>query len=274
MEDDSIAPTYPASVAQLLPLDESELGPEWLDYPALGLGPEHVPDLIRLATAEVPTWVDDESPEVWAPVHAWRALGQLQAVAAIPPLLARLTAEEDNDWLREDLPHVFARMGPAAIPPLVAYLANPAQTLSTRITAASGLAHIGMRHPEAREECVTALVRQLEAGEANDLTLNGFLVTDLVDLKAVEALPLIERGYTEDWVDDSIMGDFEDVEIALELKTTRTRPRHLRHHPGLPGMALLSGSEGSGRTRDEKAARKAKRKMAERSRRQNRRRKK
>ena len=207
-------------------------------------------------------------------MHAWRALGQLQAAAAIPPLLARLTAEEDNDWLREDLPHVFARMGPAAIPPLVAYLANPAQTLSTRITAASGLAQIGTRHPEVRQECVTALVRQLEAGEANDLTLNGFLVTDLVDLKAVEALPLIERGYSEEWVDDSIMGDFEDVEIALGLKTTRTRPRQLRHHPGLPGMALLSGSEGSGRTRDEKAARKAKRKMAERSRRQNRRRKK
>ena len=80
--------------------------------------------------------------------------------------------------------------------------------------------------------------------------------SDLVDLKAVEALPLIERGYTEDWVDDPIMGDFEEVEIALGLKTARTRPRQLPYHPGPLGRALLSGSEGSGRTRDEKAARK------------------
>jgi HEAT repeat protein len=35
---------------------------------------------------EAPLWADQNSMEVWAPVHAWRALGQLRAEEAIKPL--------------------------------------------------------------------------------------------------------------------------------------------------------------------------------------------
>ena len=53
----------------------------WPEYLELGIGPEHIPDLIRMATDEELRWADSESLEVWAPIHAWRTLGALHAEA-------------------------------------------------------------------------------------------------------------------------------------------------------------------------------------------------
>jgi hypothetical protein len=65
---------YPEPVSQLLTLGECQRGPQWLDYLALGIGLEHVPDLIRMVQDEELNQAYSESLEVWAPVHAWRAL--------------------------------------------------------------------------------------------------------------------------------------------------------------------------------------------------------
>ncbi|HEU5369606.1 MAG TPA: hypothetical protein VFU69_14125, partial [Ktedonobacterales bacterium] len=84
--------TYPPPIDKLLTIGESEdfRAEKWPDYRELGLGPEHINDLILLATDHELRWgeEDDDAPEVWAPVHAWRALGQLRAEAAIEPLMA------------------------------------------------------------------------------------------------------------------------------------------------------------------------------------------
>jgi preprotein translocase subunit SecA len=47
----------------------------------------------------------------------------------------------------------------------------------------------------------------------------------LWDLKAVEVLPVIERAFTSGRVDESVMGDVEDVQIEFGLKTQREHPR-------------------------------------------------
>ena len=57
---------------------------EWPDYVGeFGLTAEHIPDLIRMATDRKLNLANVDSLEVWAPLHAWRALGQLRAEAAI-----------------------------------------------------------------------------------------------------------------------------------------------------------------------------------------------
>jgi hypothetical protein len=71
--------------------------PKHPDYLALGLGPEHIPDLIRMATDEELNQADSESLKVWANVHAWRVLGQLRAAAAIEPLFSLLHRTDDDD---------------------------------------------------------------------------------------------------------------------------------------------------------------------------------
>jgi len=80
--------SYQPPVDKLLTYGESNLmtPDKWPDYQELGIGPEHIPDLIQMATDEELNEADVESREVWAPTHAWRALGQLRAVEAVEPL--------------------------------------------------------------------------------------------------------------------------------------------------------------------------------------------
>lgn len=227
---------YSLPVSDLLTFGDCREIRGWPDYLALGLGPQHVPDLIRMALDEELHGADSDSLEVWAPVHAWRALGQLRAEAAVEPL-TRLLARIDefgDDWAGEELPEALGLIGPTAIPVLSEYLADPSHGLWARLAAAQSLEEIGKQHPDARDECVAALAGQLEQFAELDPALNGFLISFLIDLKAAEAAPVMERAFAANRVDLSILGDWEDAQIALGLLQERQalRPRlHLSLSP-------------------------------------------
>jgi hypothetical protein len=216
---------YSSPVSELLTLGDCRHFREWPNYLDLGLRSEHVPELIEMATDEELNWADSESLEVWAPVHAWRALGQLRAVPAVEPLLDLLHELEDSDWVTEELPQVYGMIGREAIPALARYLNAASHGLWPRVTAAFSLERIAAADPSARDECVTVLSRQLERFTKNDPTLNGFLIHYLVELRAVEEAPLMERAFAADRVDLSILGDWEDAQVGLGLKATRETPR-------------------------------------------------
>lgn len=157
--------------------------------------------------------------EVWAYIHAWRALGQLRAEAAIEPLLSllRFVDEIGDDWVAEELPVVYSMIGPVAIPTLIAYLADASHGLWARAAACAALTKIGQKHPEARDDCVAVLTRQLERFPEQDPTLNADLIVGLVELNAVESAPVMERSFAADAVDLMMMGDWEDVQVELGL---------------------------------------------------------
>src|SRR5947209_12162350 len=77
---------YADPVCQLLRMGEPGGGydpAEWPDYSAeFGIGHEHVGALIGIACDSALHRRDPNSSAVWAPVHAWRALGQLRAPPA------------------------------------------------------------------------------------------------------------------------------------------------------------------------------------------------
>jgi HEAT repeat protein len=168
---------YEALVAKLLRMGDAREMRHWPNYRALGLGPEHVPDLIRVALDEELNRGDSESDAIWAPVHAWRALGQLGAEEAAGPLIQTLHWIDDynDDWVAEELPDVFGLIGAAAIAPVVRYLADDDQGLWGRIAAARGLVEIGERHPETRSDCVAALMAVLDV--LRGLEIDEFAVT-------------------------------------------------------------------------------------------------
>lgn len=192
----------------------------WPEYPVtFGLGPEHVPDLIRMATDRELSRAEPEDPRVWAPLHAWRALGQLRAEGAAGPLLEALIQadEHDDDWGMEELPVVFGMIGPAAIPALEPFLADESKRRFARVAVAEALRCIAADHPRSRDACVAILTRALEAAERNDPALNGFLISPLLDLEAVEAAPVIERAFATGHVDETISGGWEEVRYRLGL---------------------------------------------------------
>src|SRR3954469_3591956 len=156
---------YAAPVRRLLNIGEarSYRQSDWPDYRArFGLQREHIGDLIRMASDAGLNQADAASSEVWAPMHAWRALGQMRAEEAVLPLLALLAAIEDDEAAAEELPVVFGMIGQAAISPLSAFLVDRSNPDLVVSTALSGIKEIAARHPECRAECVSILMRLLE----------------------------------------------------------------------------------------------------------------
>ena len=255
-----IEPSYSEPVQQLFKLGEPQSG-RWPDYSAMGITPADIPELIYLIEDESMRWEevsDDEYdlPEWYAQVHAWRALGQLKAEGAIPALIGilRQVDDYDDDWTGEELRDVFAMIGPAAIAPLAAYLANPENQTYARGAAAGSLAQIAKDNPDARENCVAALVKALESFEQNNETINAFIIIELVRLKAVEHIALIEQAFQADKVDEWVGGDFEDIQVNLGLLTKRNTPARNAGFMPEPLAGARAASHKS--TKKEKAKRK------------------
>jgi SEC-C motif len=92
------------------------------------------------------------------------------------------------------------------------------------VTALPAAAEPASRHPECRAECVGILARTLERHADTDRSINGFAVSALIDLAAVEVIDAIREAFRRKSVDISIAGDEEDVEIALGLRDWRSTP--------------------------------------------------
>jgi hypothetical protein len=201
----------------------------------LELTAEHIPALIQMAEDErlwrfffedlevdsSLTEYEEWDPEVayWAPLHAWRALGQLRAAAAVKPL-AYVLERWDVDWAWEELPEVFELIGAEAIQPLDELLAKETKDLeyNSKITLSSGLTKIAQNFPEERDRCVEVLTRHLSHYEHQHISLNGSLVLGLYKLKALEAVPVMEAAYTAGKVDEMFVGSWARVQVDLGLK--------------------------------------------------------
>jgi hypothetical protein len=271
-----VSEAYHGPVAQLLSLGDVRGRREWSDYPALGLTAEHVPDLARMALDEELHRADGESAEVWAPLHAWRALGQLRAAAAIEALLKLLDRVDayDDDWVGEELPEVFGMIGPAALPGLRDFLADPGHGLWARVAASASLAKIAQHAPVYRDQVVAVITEQLRHYAKQDRTLNAFLVDALaVELKAQESASVIEEAYAHKRVDLSVLGDWEEAQIYMGLLDRRLSPApHFLMAEWGSSPPLASPKSAKYKPDKQKRQAKAKRKHAKASRRRNRKR--
>lgn len=189
---------------------------------ALDLKAEDAPQLIAVARdwAERKDWPDDiEDISVYAAVHAWRALAQLGAEAAIGPLIEMLPVLDDleDDWFLEEFPQAFALIGPASLEPLAAALAAVRERVYVGACAAHGLCELALRYPATREAAIEALSESLRHCQENLEELNGFVVTYLLKMGATEAAEVIERAYAAERVDTQIVGNWATVRQELAV---------------------------------------------------------
>ncbi len=237
---------YPQPVAKLLDLGEGLFDDEKeFDYVAgLGLTQEHIPDLIRMA-CDPELYEENEGSSIWAPSHARLALGQLGAVEAVAPLLKAMEDfGEYDDFLFEQLPTIFAKIGPAAIPAVASVLQDSSRKEFDRVACTEALEKIGIAQPEARDECVAVLTRQMLVREFPGevpYALNGFIVSALGKLKAVESATVIEEAFAADIVDESIGGDWPYIQFKLGLgpEPPPRRYDHFARYPGANPSSLL-----------------------------------
>ena len=104
------------------------------------------------------------------------------------------------------------------------YILDDSNGLFDRIAALHGLERIASGDPECREKCVLIFTEKLKSCQKSDPTLNGFLISYLIELNATESIDVIRQAYERESVDLSVLGDFEDVEISLGLKKNRLKP--------------------------------------------------
>jgi len=210
---------------------------KWIDYTSLGLTHAHIPELIRIIQEIEAFFGIDASiapPDVYAPIHAWRALGQLQAEEAILPLIELVIWDEngDVDWIMEEIPTAMSLIGSAALPSLRENLLNTLEMEWAPVTFSHCLAEIAQAHPESKDVCVQALMEALDRYETTDSEVNAFFVTYLADLKALEAVPLVEKAFLAEKVSFSVDGDFEDFQIHMGLLEKRLTPPPRYQHWG------------------------------------------
>jgi hypothetical protein len=216
---------YGPPVSQLLWIGERTLrGPKPKDYRALGVNESHLAELEKMSRDEALHDAASDSRAMWAPIHAMRAMIQIGSDATIEPLARLLEhddtvdSEEIDEWCLEEIPPALGRMGDRALPRCRALLADHSKHVYSRLSAAVALAKMADQHPELRAQCVTALEEQLSTFERNDPEWNGWLVAELVHLKAVESAGAIERAFAADIVDETIVGDWDEVKASLGLR--------------------------------------------------------
>jgi hypothetical protein len=180
------------------------------------LGPAVAPQLIEMAVDKSLHYAEQDDPAVWAPIHAIKILGDMESAEAVEPLLSLLTW--DDYELDEVVEAALGKIGLPALLPLHVLLFDRSQ-VAAHIQAVGALEEIGKAHSELRTEVVEVLAARLASAETQtpeDETLNGFIITSLLEMKGKEALPAISQAFDEDRVDTSIV-DFGSVQQEFDL---------------------------------------------------------
>ena len=141
---------YPSAMAGLISLGAAQ---ENMDYrskaePLKG----YVPDLMRMVLDDDLNQRDEDDPAVWAPYHALKVIEVLGPAEAAEPLTACL--EGDDEWISEELPAIYAAIGPAAIQVLQAYMENRDHENEARGAASNALVAVAQAHPPVRAEII------------------------------------------------------------------------------------------------------------------------
>jgi hypothetical protein len=261
---------YELPVSLLLNLGAtSNFEPEnWEDYPAkYGLTARDVPELLRLAEEKFYLSVEADDPRFHADFHAICALGQLRHPDALAGLIKLAEAQSENAEPLDELPSAIALSGHEALLLLKESLKLCASKFNAAVTLVDCLDQILALFPETRDEIVAICMEQLEEASQNDASVNGHLVATLLDAKAIEALPVIERAYAGKFVDEWVNGDWDDVQVDFGVKEPDPNKRAISY--GFP--ASLTGLRKSPNKMDKKV--KNKRKEAQKTRKKNRKRK-
>lgn len=209
---------------------------EWPDYTIYGINTTHKDELLQLATDE--QHLDSEDDDGWAPMHAFRALLPM-ADKRVANAFAKLVAERDEDEFIDRFLHpVIFRMMPDIWGSLLSQLEDKETSEFGKISLIHLMKNIAQEHPEHRTLAVQTFCQQLDA-DNHEPSPNAFLISGLLDLEAEEAMESITAVFKRDAVDCSIIGDLEDVEIALGLRQERETPARDYLVDMFPGIGLL-----------------------------------
>ena len=195
-------------------------------------GPRMIPRLTEIV-ADKRSWTRPV-PEWWAAVHATYILGAFESEEALVPLLTALRWADafDCDWVTEDLPSMFGRLGPAAYGPLRAVFQDPTAGAGARSVALASMAAVALADPRLTREVIHYAARVV-ADASEPLYLRQTAANVLVDLRSREHRDLLLAFGREEAArqreDPDYQGVFYDWEVD-ELLAEETGQSSLEYY--------------------------------------------
>lgn len=209
---------------------------------------ERVLGLLTHIVADKNSWLEP-MPEWWAVVHATYILGAFESAEALPGLLSALRWGDafDNEWVTEDLPAIFGKMGRPAYAHLLAIVQDAPAGWGARSIALSSLAAIGL-NDNALRPLVMEFNAKIVEDEREHLLLRQTAANILLDFKSKKHRALLKRfgreeaarkedipnyeGAFYDWeVDEFLNSDTNDLEFYERdwMVFYEDEERHRRH---------------------------------------------
>jgi len=200
---------------------------EWHDYLQYGFDSKDIEVLLAIVKQNNVLALKEDDDEIWAPIHAWRVLGQLGDDEIVEPLIDLLNqfAQSDDDWSIQDFPKVFAMIGSSAITSLKQFLYLRTNEEYARVIVNDALAAIYIKDKSVRAEIIDAYNHYLQSPDERAYDLNGLIIANIMDMKITELFEPIAGLFAGNMVDDSICGNLSDVSRALGIKQTKSISR-------------------------------------------------
>jgi uncharacterized protein YecA (UPF0149 family) len=172
--------------------------------------------------------------------HALFLLAELEAVEALPMVLNLLRQGQElldfwlSDFLTEDYWEIIYHFGQHKLPKLMTFMKEPANDVFARHTVPAAMEQIALHHPERRGEIIkwyretfAFFLKNQGKDRIIDAELIGFMVSDCIDIEAVELTDIIELLFKCNLVDRSITGSLVSVKEDLPKRRRYSSKRKI-----------------------------------------------
>ena len=196
---------------------------EWIDYRTqFSVTEADIPMLWEIASF-IDKMNDDEVNEelYYAPSHAWMALGQFdESYVNLTKILDAINliywpyVEYGFTAIRD----VLARCGTDDVSQLIKAFQDEKRHDETRTLILDTLLIIQKNHQEYRESVVQMMIDELSKMAIGYRSLYGHIVNHLVEENICDALPLIEKAYSQGLVEPDYSGFLENIQKQLGVE--------------------------------------------------------
>lgn len=192
-------------------------------------------ELISVAIDQEYLSSDDEIL-MYAPIHAISVLIGLKSKNGFGPVADLLLDWEDDDYISELVIDYMSHIKDGSFEDAQRILkSKDLFTSSMKITILNGLSNIAEKSNQFHSQITQIVVDSLEYEMEESSSFYGFVIMVLFYSGRLENFELMKKIFTTKDVDPFIIGDLEEIEMRLGLRSERSTPAP-RLFPDLSNM--------------------------------------
>jgi len=193
-----------------------------------------IKDLTQIITDAMSRWSHYEMTDFVEdthnfPTHALYFLGALKAEESLQVVLDLFRMGHDfieywfADWLKGIIRPVLYDIGATQFPELKAFVLEENINGFYKLHASWVVTQVGLHQPEKRpkviqwyKEVLSHFLSQPANEKLIDTIFLSWVNTQLIDLRAIELLPIIKEIWNKGWIQEDIIGDIKEIEKELK----------------------------------------------------------